>query len=141
MKQEKIVLSFVAVIIGLLFAGIGFYIYQTTKTISPNSSNRIDNNATAPTPKPTVFLSIREPINESVSTKKVITISGKTKSDAVVVILTESSEEIIEPTSFGDFSTEVTLANGANILIIKAILPNGEEETIQRVVSYYAEDF
>ncbi len=141
MKQEKIVLSFVAVIIGLLFAGIGFYIYQTTKAISPDSSKKVTDNSLSPTPKPNVFLSLREPVQESVSTKKVVTVSGKTKSDAVIVVLTESSEEIIKPTSFGDFSTEITLEEGANILIVKAILPNGEDETVQRVINYYAEDF
>ena len=141
MKQERVILSFVMVLIGLLVAGAAFYFYQSTKTVKP--SKEISTNSITPTPNinPAFFLIVDEPKDESISDKKTIRISGKTDPSATVAILTTSDQQIVQPSSQGDFSTTISIDNGTNYIKIQAIEKTGETKIIQRVVSYTTEDF
>src|SRR3990172_3145658 len=125
MKQERVVLSFIMVLIGLLVAGVAFYFYQTTKVIpdKSNTSNVISPTATL---KPTIFLSLSQPGNESVVSSKTLKISGKTEPGATVVIITDSDQLVLEPSSQGDFSTTIIISNGQNLINIRAISKNGD---------------
>jgi hypothetical protein len=141
MKQERVILSFVAVLIGLLAAGIAFYFYQSTKTLPP--SNQITVNAPTPTqtPKPTVYISLNTPDDETIVASKTLTINGKTNPNATIIIYTNADQQVIQPSSQGDFSTTLTLDDGENLLKLMSILPGGEAITIQRTVTYSTEDF
>jgi hypothetical protein len=141
MKQERVILSFVAVLIGLLAAGIAFYFYQSTKTVS--SSNQISLNAPTPTPtpKPTVYISLSNPSDEKVVDSKTLTVNGKTNPDATIIIYTDNGQLVIQPSSQGDFSTTLTLDSGENLLKLISILPGGETTMIQRTVTYSTENF
>lgn len=140
MTKEKIILSFVAVLIGLLVASGAFYFYQQTKVIPPEKQKTISVQP-SPTPKPSVVLTLDEPADEKVFETRIIKISGKTEPDALIVILTESSEEVLNPAKNGDFSTTINLENGVNILQITAVGKNGDTNTIDRTVSYSPESF
>ncbi len=141
MKQERVILSFIMVLIGLLVAGIAFYFYQPTKVVSDKSSVGNSNESITPTPKPTIFLVLNEPANESVVSNKTLSLSGKTNPEATVVIITDSDQLVLKPSSQGDFSTTITLSNGQNLITIRAITPNAETIVLQRTVSYSTEDF
>lgn len=143
MKKEKTILSFIAVLIGLLVAGIAFYFYQTTKTISDTKTNTV---SIKPSPIPTInesamYLNIDTPQDEAVVDKKILTISGKTIKDATIVVLTNSSDDVINTASNGNFSTTVNLEDGENQISITAISPTGEEETVIKTVTYSTESF
>lgn len=140
MTKEKIILSFVAVLIGLLVASGVFYFYQQTKVISPEKQKTVLTQP-SPTPKPLVLLVVDELLDEKIYDTKVVKISGKTEPDALIVILTENSEDVLSPAKNGDFSTTVTLENGANLIQITAIGKNGGTNTIERTVSYSSESF
>ena len=141
MKQERVILSFIAVLIGLLAAGAAFYFYQSGRTIS--TSNQVTINAPTPTPTPrsTVYLTLENPDDESLSDSKTLMINGKTTPGATVIIYTDSAQQVLQPTSLGDFSTTLTLENGQNLIKMTAILPTGETTTIQRTVTYTTETF
>lgn len=141
MKTEKIVISFIAILIGILFASVAFYLYQSTKTIPP-SETKITRNLT-PTPKSetSVFLAIDSPKDEEVIGKKTINIVGKTIPGAVVIISTKSTDEAIKPASNGNFSTTAVIDDGVNKIEITAIAPNGEEKRIIRTVTFSTENF
>lgn len=141
MKTEKIIISFIAILIGILFASVAFYFYQSTKTI-PQSETKIAGTPT-PTSKsgPAVFLAIDSPKNEEVVNKKTINIVGKTIPEAIVVISTENTDEVIKPVSNGNFSTTAVIDNGVNKIEITAIAPNGEETKIIRTVTFSTENF
>lgn len=143
MKTEKVVLFFIATLVGLLVAGIGFYLYQSTKTIPTSKTEKpIVISSTSPTTSPSsVFLTIDQPKDEDVVNKKIVAISGTTRSDAVIIILTESSQQIITPSLSGSFSTTATLHDGENVLEITAISPNGEEKKLIRTITFSNEDF
>lgn len=140
MKQERVILSFIMVVIGLLVAGAAFYFYQTSKVVSTNSSVSINPSPTE-IPKPTIFLSINSPINEIVVSNKTLIISGKTLPQATVIIVTNSDQLVVEPSSQGDFSTTITLENDQNLIRMFALSPNGETVTVQRTVTYSTTSF
>lgn len=141
MKKEKLILSFIAVVLGLLVAGIVFYIYQTAKTIPDTNTKTITFTSPTPTTLPTVSLTLDQPKDEEVVSDKVLVVSGKTQSNAVVVVTTDSSEDVVTPSADGKYSTTVNLGDGQNMLEVTAIAPNGESVTIKKTVTYSREDF
>lgn len=141
MKTEKLVLSFIAILGGLLVAGIVFYIYQTTRTIPSSKIKPIAITIPTPTPKPSIFLSLITPNDESVVNNKTLNISGKTAPDATIVIISKNFEQVVSSAPNGDFSTTLTLGSGSNVIEITAIASNGEQTKITRTVTYSLEEF
>lgn len=141
MKTEKVILSFIAVLIGLLVAGVAFYFYQSTKTISQSQIKSISLNIPTPTPKSTFFLTIDSPQNEQVVDQKTIQITGRTAPGATVAVVTNLSEQVATAAQNGNFSTTITIDNGENIVNIIAIGPNGEEIQVAKTVTFSTESF
>ncbi len=141
MKKEKLILSFIATLFGLLVAGVLFYLFQATKTITPNNTKTISFVSPTPTSIPSVFLTVDRPKDEDVVTSKILVISGRSTSNAVIIIMTDSFEDVITPSGSGDFSTTVSINDGQNIVEIIAIAPNGESATVKKTVTYSQEEF
>lgn len=145
MKAERVILSFIAVVIGLIAAGVAFYLYQSTKVLPANEAQPLEKKqktiAVSPTPDNANLLTISSPKDEEIFDKKVISITGKTRPDATVVVTTESNDDVIKPAANGDFSVTETIPNGTTIMYITAIFPNGEEQTVKRTVSFSTEQF
>lgn len=144
MKKEKVVLSFVAVLLGLLVSGGVFYFYQSTKVIRVDKPTTISAKAT-PTPSSkqssAIFLSIDSPKDEIVVDKKILTVAGKTVKDATVVISTGIDDEVVPTAANGDFTTTVNLEDGENPIEITAIANTGEETKIIKTVTFSTENF
>lgn len=138
MKTEKIVLSFIATLLGLLVAAVAFYFFST-KTTPPQA--KVISISPTPTPVPSIFLTLHQPKDEGVVSNKTITVSGKTRSDAVIVILTNGVQNVISPSSSGNFSTQITIANGQNIIEVVAIAADGETKSIKKTLTYSEEEF
>lgn len=142
MKKEKIILYFIATSIGLLVSGAVFYLYQTTKTVEESKREIITKTIPSPTLVPSsFFLALDSPKDEEVVNKKIITISGKTTSDAIIVIFVDDSEQIITPALDGSFSTTQTLNTGQNVIEVTAIGEFGEEKKLVRTVTLSNEEF
>ena len=141
MKKEKLILSFVAVIFGLLVAGIAFYFFQTTKTVPNTNTKTISFVSPSPASSPSVSLTLDQPKDEEVVDSKVLVVSGRTQSNAVVVVITDFSEDVVVPSASGAFSTTINLDDGQNILEIISIAPNGESVMIKKTVTYSQEEF
>jgi len=141
MKQERVILSFVAVLIGLLAAGLAFYFYQSAKAVPSSSQIALNAPTPTPTPKPAVYLSLNSPDDETVVTSKTLTVDGQTNPDATIIIYTDSGQAIVQPTNQGAFSTTLTLDDGENLIKIMSILPGGETTIVQKTVTYSTEAF
>lgn len=141
MKKEKVILYFIATFIGLVFAGVAFYFYESSKDLPPSTIKTISIAKPSPTPKPSIFLSLDMPKDEEVVSKKVVTLSGKTIPDAIISIILENSQDMITPALNGDFSTTVTLEDGQNLIEITAISQNGESTKALRTVTFSTEEF
>lgn len=141
MKTEKIVISFIAVLMGILVAGIIFYFYQKTKVIPQSQTKVVTLLSPTASPHTSILLTVDRPLDETVVDTKTLTISGKTTADAIVVVTTDTSDQVLSPAQNGNFSTTVILANGANRIVVTAIAPNGEEAKIIRTVTFSTESF
>ncbi len=144
MRAEKILLSFVAVLVGLVAAGGAFYLYQATRTVPATKPKQL---AIAPTPTTTPqsdkehLLNVDNPKDESVFDKKLVTVSGKTVKGTVLTVSTEDSDEVVKPADNGDFTLTVTIPNGTSIMQIDAVFPDGTEKKITRTVTFSTESF
>lgn len=141
MKTEKLIISFVAILIGVIAAGIAFFIYQATKTLPSSQTQTVTITKPTPSPKPSIFLQVESPEDEKVVTSKTVKINGKTTPEAIIVISTALGDSVISPTTNGDFSTTTVIEDGANQIEITAIGPNGEEASVVRTVSFSTENF
>lgn len=141
MKKEKIILSFIATLIGIVVALVAFYFYQTTKKVNPNEVKKITIENPTPTPSSSIFISVERPKDEDVVDEKSLTISGKTIPNAKIVILTQSDEVGGIAAGNGNFSTDVNLEEGENIIEINAFSPNGERAKTKITVTYSTESF
>lgn len=141
MKTEKLILYFIATLFGLFVAGIAFYLFQTTKTVPNTPTKTISLASPTPTTSPSIFLTLDRPKDEEVVNNKVLVVSGKTASNAAVVVITDSSDEVITPSATGTFSTTINLDEGQNMLEIISIAPNGESIAIKKTVTYSLEEF
>ena len=141
MKQERVILSFVAVLIGLLAAGLAFYFYQSTKTVSNPNQITLTAPSPTPTPRPTVYISLSNPNDETIVSSKTLTINGKTNPNATIIIYTSGDQQVIQPSTQGDFSTTIAIDDGENLIKITSILPGGEITSVQRTVTYSTEKF
>lgn len=140
MKFEKLILSFFAILGGLIVAGVGFFIYQSTKTIPPSQVKTIS--ITQPTPTSTpVLLALESPADESVTDNKIVTVSGKTDPNATIIISTDSNDQVITPASTGDFTTTITIDSDENVIHVLAINKDGEETEKVITVTYSTQDF
>lgn len=139
--KERLVIVFIAVALGLLVTTLGFFLYQQTKTPPKNSSHKDTSITISPTPEDNTFLSIDEPVNESISDKRTISVKGKTNPQNTLVISTNQEDIVVSPTSQGSFSATITIDAGANKIITRAIDPNGNEKIDTRVITYSQEDF
>ncbi len=142
MKAERIILSLIALFVGLLVAGGAFYIYQMTKQIPQDKSDTITiKSHPTPTPNSHDYLTVDSPKNEDVLDRKTITISGKTLPGSTVIISTESDDQVVKPTATGTYSVTATIDNGVNLISVTSIFPDGTEKKVLRNVSYTSEDF
>jgi len=141
MKTEKIVLSFIAVVVGLLVAGVAFFLYQSTKTIPLSKIPKITINNPTPTNVPNIFLTIDKPIEGSVLSQKSVSISGKTADNATLVVNTAETDQVITPSLNGNYSVSISLDNGENQISITAISPTGDEVTKVITLTYSTEEF
>lgn len=143
MKAEKTILFFIAIIVGLVAAGVAFYLYQATKTIPQSKIRTITTVTPSPTPKAngSVVLALASPADEQVFDKRTITVSGKTDPEAVILISSGSNDQVITPATNGDFNATTTIDDNVSIITITAIAPNGEESKITRTVTFTSESF
>lgn len=145
MKAEKIILSFIAVFVGLVAAGFAFYLYQSTKTIPPEESLPVAVNtkptSAVPTQATSNVLSVESPKDEEVFDKKVIGIKGKTVKDATITISTQESDQVVKPAENGEFTLTQSIPDGTSVVHITAIFPDGQEKKVSRTVTYSTETF
>ncbi len=71
-------------------------------------------------PTPNLTLTIYQPEDGTVLDEKTTLLKGKTAPAAVIAVLTEEDELILEADDEGNFETEIELVDGANEITISA---------------------
>lgn len=130
MKKEVLIAIITGFALGLL---ITFGVWTANRAIkkTPEPETLV-----SPTPQaestPTaesseISLTIYSPEDNFLTDQEEIEISGKTASQAVVVIIYPEGEKILEADENGDFSTMITLDGGDNEIEITAYDQGGSE--------------
>lgn len=143
MKAERVILSFIALLIGLGVAGGVFYLYQSTKTVDSPGKKPLPT-VVVPTPTPEQsahLLTIEKPKDEEVLEDDTVTVSGKTDPGAIIIVDTESDQQVATPAQSGAFTLTLSLESGENVITILAKYPDGSEQSEQRTVTISSENF
>jgi len=139
--KERIVIVFIAVALGLLITTIGFFVYQQAKSIPQNLVRTLSKTPTQNNPKDTIYLTVDEPQNESLSSKRSIQVKGSTNPDNVIVVSTNIEDVVATPSSGGNFAVTITIDTGANKLFTRAIAPDGKTKEDLRTITFSTEEF
>lgn len=137
--RERIVIVFIAIAIGLIVTTLVFFLYQQTRSIE-NRQGTITNPPT-PTPDNSFFLTVDEPQDESLSDKRSIIVRGRTNPENTIIVSTNQEDVAAKPATDGKFSITITIDAGANIIITRALLSNGETLSDTRAVTFNTEEF
>lgn len=146
--KERLIIVFVAVIIGLVLTTVGYLVYQsfqeqTPRTdTAPQQATTDSAPVTSPTPNANEFhVIITEPKPEAITDKRTISVKGSTNPGNTIIISTNQDDVVAEPKDDGTFSTTVTINAGTNILVARAIDAQGNTTEDTRVITFVAEEF
>jgi len=144
MKKEILIAIIIGFVLGLV---ITFGIWTANKSLKEGTStqsSQITENETNITPSPQAEeklpLTIISPENNALVNQEKLEIVGKTSPKAMVAIVYEEGEKIIEADEKGDFTMEITLVGGGNEINISAFdSQNNEASKILNIVYSTAE--
>lgn len=139
--KERIVVVFIAIAIGLVATTLVFFLYQQTKTLPREVASTNQGAKPTETPKKSNLLVVESPKNESISAKRSIIVKGKTDPKATIVVSTNQADDVVKPTADGKFSVTIAIDAGANKIVTRAIMPDGQEANDTRVITYSTEEF
>jgi hypothetical protein len=134
MKKEV----FIAVVIGLvlgLFITYGLYTARQALIQPPAISTIPGIDETQPA-QDTSSLIITSPTDETVTTEKEITVVGSTLAKSFLIIFVNDTETITTADETGNFSVNVQLDPGGNIISVHSLDENGRESIAERAVVY-----
>lgn len=87
--------------------------------------------------KPSVaeaLLTIKEPENNFSTTRGEITVSGKTKPLAILVVSSHLTDTIVEADDSGNFQTSLDIPEGPSTISISAYLSDGRDDNVNRTI-------
>lgn len=142
--KEKIVIIFIALIVGLLITTVGFFFYQSTSA-KPDPEEDIKPQESI-TPVFTeenskLFVTVDEPKNESVTNRRTIQVRGKSNPENTIVVSSNSEDKAGSPSNDGSFSFTIDIEASINTLTVRAIAPNGDWVQDKRIITFSSEEF
>ena len=135
MRKEVIIAILIGFGLGLI---ITFGIWTANKALkeTPSEGEEAPSPAVEISPVPAFSLIISQPEDNSISSEEEIAVSGSTMPEAVIVILYEEGEKILEADEDGNFETEITLMGGSNEVKVSAYDSEGSEASQTLTVVY-----
>ncbi|MBL7158882.1 hypothetical protein ISS85_00185 [Candidatus Microgenomates bacterium] len=146
MKIEKDIV--LAIIVGVVIGGLtAFLTLFLPKFLSKNPSSQTETEKTETTNEEELMpilsaessLTLENPQSESIFSEDKITVSGKTRANALLVVISPVDEKAIEADDKGNFETEISLEEGDNEITITVYTDDNQEET-KSVTVYYSEE-
>lgn len=133
MKKEILLAIIVGLSIGLF---ITFGVYQAR--VSTNKRKSDQEIAAKLTPSAgeefNGELMLNTPKDEIIQTEKTTTVSGVTWANSFVVVLVKNDETIITSDGSGNFTTEVNLEDGSNLITVIALDEDGHNLSEERTI-------
>lgn len=138
MKKEAIIAVLIGLFLGLF---ITYGVYKARTSVSKESSTT--NLAISSLGEQTSGgeLVVNNPLNESVQNEDTVSVSGTTAAQSFVVIFVGTEETITTSDASGNFSVEVELEDGSNIITVTVINEDGQSFSVERIVIVSDEEF
>jgi hypothetical protein len=139
MRKELLLAIFIGMTMGLI---ITFGIYQSRENSRENKNHQTDDlvkQQVDDSLKESSQLSITTPEENLLTDQENLIVSGSTSPDSFVIIFVNSQENITSSDETGNFSLEVTLDEGANLIEIYSIDEDGNSISKEKSVIYDAE--
>ena len=141
MKKEVLIAIIIGFTLGLI---ITFGVYNAKKSIenrdrlnNPASDNETVGESTA---QSSHFINLTSPENYSVHDQEELTLTGITSPNSMIAILNNEYESLSSTDHQGNFSVDVELDAGENVITIAAYNPAGEKAKAQINVIYSTAD-
>lgn len=141
MKKEVFLAISIGFILGLV---ITFGVWTANKSLKslPQSTPTpaIVSNSTSPSPGPSVSpaasLTITSPDPDSLVDKTPLTVKGTTTPNTAIAITANTGEQIVTADASGNFSVDVDLEGGYNIISVTAFDSTGASVNKKIIVTY-----
>jgi len=134
MRKEVLLAILVGASLGLL---ITFAVYQSRRSVSDAQKDQVQevlNHSANDEQEDSGQLAITSPENNLISDSQRLIVSGNTQPNNFVVIFVNNEETITNADESGNFSREVRLDQGANVLAIYGINQDGLVNQSKRTV-------
>jgi hypothetical protein len=145
MRKEVLLAVVIGISLGLL---ITFGVYQSRRSVSDAQKDQVQDvlkNPTLDKEENNGQISITSPENNLITDSQRLIVSGNTHPNNFVVIFVNNQETMSSADESGNFSKEVRLDEGANVLVIYSINQDGLINQASRTVivdaDFLNEDF
>lgn len=132
MKKEIIIAILIGLFLGLF---ITYGVYKARTSISPESRRSQDSLLLTTEDTFSGELVLNSPEDESIRTENTVSVSGTTLPESFVVILVGNEEHITSSDGSGNFSVEVGLQQGANIITVVVLDEDGRSISLVKTVT------
>jgi len=142
MKKEVILAIAIGFALGLV---ITFGIWTANKSLknlpkasqpTPTSEAVAATPASTPSSNQTISLTISSPADESLTNSNKTTVSGTTVANAIVVIFSEDSQQIVSADDKGNFTADMGLVGGYNTIRVAAFDFSGNTTEQSITITY-----
>lgn len=142
MKKEVLIAILIGFSLGLTIT-YGVYRVRLAMQEEPPSIEQIVNATPTPSSEAQSIIAIHNPENGRVQTETSTTVAGTTLPNAFVVLFVNNDNYIQTSDATGNFSFEVPLVNGGNVLTTHVVNEDGQSVSVERtivVTSVYSSD-
>jgi len=127
MRKEVLIAIIIGFGLGLV---ITFGIWTANKALkenAPTTTAEPEISEETPSPVPAVELIITSPEDNTISETETIEVSGQTSAGAIIAIVYPEGEKILEADEKGNFTSEISLVGGDNLIEISAFNRQGDQ--------------
>lgn len=133
MKKEVLIAILIGFGLGLTIT-YGIYRLRTALEGQPQTIAEIVNSSPTPSPEVQALLAVLTPEDGSIQTGSSTTVAGSTLPNSFVVLFVNNDDYIQTSDASGNFSFDVPLKSGSNVLVTHVLNENGEVITKEKVV-------
>ena len=133
MKKEVLIAILIGFGLGLTIT-YGIYRVRTALKDRPQTIADIVNSTNTPSPEPQSMLALLTPEDGAIQTEKTTTVAGSTIPNAFVVLFVNDSDYLQKSDESGNFSFQVDLKDGSNVLIAHVLNETGELITKEKTI-------
>ncbi len=136
MRKEVLVAILLGCAVG---AVVAFGLWRANKALQEKPQQFIQNQTPKNKEPQPDSLVVASPEKDIVVSEAKVNVEGTTKSESLVTISTAKQDVVVEANAKGEFSAEIELDAGANLIKVVSVDKEGNKEEIELAVVYSTE--